>query len=102
LKLSIQDFVVKNDQIHQLKFASYQKMLLYDLDFLGLEKFCLDYEILYEYIFAEIEFKIYETNYFQQIGDNVIFDVFFFFGMVDFNFWQLTSGWVFLKKKGIT
>ena len=65
MKLSIQDFVVKNDQIHQLKFASYQKMLLYDLDFLGLEKFCLDYEILYEYIFAEIKFKIYGTNYFE-------------------------------------
>jgi hypothetical protein len=79
LKLSIQDFVVKNDQIHQLKFASYQKMLLYDIDFLGLEKFCLDYEILYEYIFAEIEFKIYGTNYFEHKLVIMLYLIYFFF-----------------------
>jgi hypothetical protein len=79
LKLSIQDFVVKNDQIHQLKFASYQKMLLYDIDFLGLEKFCLDYEILYEYIFAEIKFKIYGTNYFEHKLMIMLYSMYFFF-----------------------
>jgi hypothetical protein len=75
-------------------------MLLYDLDFLGLEKFCLDYEILYEYIFAEIEFKIYETNYFQQIGDNVIFDVFFFFWHGRFQFLTINFGVSFSQEEG--
>jgi hypothetical protein len=38
-------------------------MVLCEVDFLGLEKFCLNSKILHEYIFVEIGFKIFATSY---------------------------------------
>jgi len=39
--VSGQDTVVRDDQTRHLKFPLPQKMVSYDLDFLGHEKFCL-------------------------------------------------------------
>ena len=58
------DFVVRNDQTYQMKFLSSEKMVSYGLDFLSLKKFFLDCEILHEYIFVEIEFKIFGASCF--------------------------------------
>lgn len=55
-------------------------MISYDLDFLNLKEFCLDFEIVHEYIFVEIEYKIYEGIRrklpHEQIGYKVTFDKF--------------------------
>jgi hypothetical protein len=51
-------------------------MISYDLDFLDLKEFCLDFKILHEYIFIEIEYKIWSKLPHEQIGYKVTFDIF--------------------------
>jgi hypothetical protein len=73
-----QDVIVRDDQTRQLMLPSTQKKFSYEVDFLGLEKFCLDSEILREYIFAKIEFKIFGTIYLIQILVTMLYSKYLF------------------------
>jgi hypothetical protein len=94
-----QDVVVRDDQTRQLMLPSTQKKFSYEVDFLGLEKFCLDSEILREYIFAKIGFKIFGTIYLIHILVTMLYSKYLFIwsGRVQW----ITRERVFLEVEGI-
>jgi hypothetical protein len=82
-----QDVAVRDDQTRQLMLPSTQKKYSYEVDFLSLEKFCLDSEILREYIFVKIGFKIFETIYLTHILVTMLYSKYLFI-------WSVRVRWI--------
>lgn len=79
-----QYIVVRDSQTLQLKVPSILIRVLFKVDVLGLEKFCLNLKILHEYMFFEIGFKILK----------IFFLILKFMTMLYLTYLFIWSGWV--------